>query len=118
MYARTTVLHTLLKAGDHIIAGDCLYGGSHDFLTRYARTLGWTYSFVDTQRPETWQAALTPRTRVFLAETITNPLMRVGRMVDVVAFCREHGLTSIIDNTFASPVNFRPLRAGFDVCFH
>jgi cystathionine gamma-synthase/cystathionine gamma-lyase/cystathionine beta-lyase len=118
MAAVTAVLHSLLRAGDHVIAGDCLYGGTHDFLTQHAEGLGWHYTFVDPLRPETWEAALTDRTRAFLVETITNPLMRVGRRPEVVEFSRRHGLTSVIDNTFASPVNFQPLRAGFDVCFH
>ena len=118
MAAVTSVLHSLLREGDHVIAGDCLYGGTHDFLTQHAESLGWRYTFVDPLRPETWEAARTDRTRVFLVETITNPLMRVGRLPEVVEFCRRNGLTSVIDNTFASPVNFQPLRAGFDLCFH
>jgi cystathionine beta-lyase/cystathionine gamma-synthase len=118
MAAITAVLHTLLRTGDHLIAGDCLYGGTHDFITERAADLGWDYTFVDPLRPDTWAAAVTERTRVFLVETITNPLTRVGRLPEVVAFSRSHGLTSVIDNTFASPVNFQPLLAGFDVCFH
>jgi cystathionine gamma-synthase/cystathionine gamma-lyase/cystathionine beta-lyase len=118
MAAVTAVLHSLLREGEHVIAGDCLYGGTHDFLTQHAESLGWRYTFVDPLRPETWEAARTDRTRAFLVETISNPLMRVGRLPEVVEFCRRHGLTSVIDNTFASPVNFQPLRTGFDLCFH
>ncbi|MFN7973153.1 MAG: aminotransferase class I/II-fold pyridoxal phosphate-dependent enzyme [Acidobacteriota bacterium] len=118
MAALSTTLHTFLAKGDHLIAGDCLYGGSHDFLTRHAADLGWSYTFVDPHRPDTWREALRPSTRLFLVETITNPLMRVPRLPDVVAFCREQRVLSLIDNTFASPVNFRPLAAGFDLAFH
>jgi cystathionine gamma-synthase/cystathionine gamma-lyase/cystathionine beta-lyase len=118
MAAVTTVLLSLLRAGDHLLVGDCLYGGTHDFLTEHAGSLGWAYTFVDTQNPDAWPGALTERTRVFLVETITNPLMRVGRLSEIVEFSRQHGLTSVIDNTFASPVNFQPLRTGFDVCLH
>ena len=53
-----------------------------------------------------------------LVETITNPLMRVGRHREIVAFARANGLTSVVDNTFASPVNFRPVAAGFDLVFN
>ena len=63
-------------------------------------------------------AARRPETRACLVETITNPLMRVGRLREVAAFARSEGLVSIIDNTFASPVNFRPVEAGFDLVFH
>jgi cystathionine beta-lyase/cystathionine gamma-synthase len=114
----TTALLSILRAGDHLLVGDCMYGGTHDFLTHHAEDLGWSFTFVDPQRPETWEAARTPRSRVFLVETITNPLMRVGRLREVVAFARRTGLTTVIDNTFASPVNFQPLSLGFDLCFH
>jgi cystathionine beta-lyase/cystathionine gamma-synthase len=118
MAAITTTLLSLLRAGDHLIALDTLYGGTLDFITQDAADLGWTYTLVDAQRAEDWSAACTERTRVFLAETITNPLMRVPRLAEMVAFCRRRGLTSVIDNTFATPVNFRPLDLGFDVCCH
>jgi cystathionine beta-lyase/cystathionine gamma-synthase len=118
MAAVTTILLSLMRAGDHLIAGDCLYGGTHDFLTGRAADLGWSFSFVDAGRPETWEAARTDRTKVFLVETITNPLMRVGLLDQVADFGRREGIVTVIDNTFASPVNFRPLQAGFDLVFH
>lgn len=118
MAAVTTTLLSLLRAGDHLLASDCLYGGSHDFLTQHAEGLGWRYSFVDVHRPETWAAARGPQTKVFLVETITNPLMRVGLLREIADFARREGMLTVIDNTFASPVNFRPLQAGFDLCVH
>ena len=118
MAAVTTILLSLMRAGDHLLAGDCLYGGTHDFLTGHAADLGWSFSFVDAGRPETWEAARTDRTKVFLVETITNPLMRVGLLDQVADFGRREGIVTVIDNTFASPVNFRPLQTGFDLVFH
>jgi cystathionine gamma-synthase/cystathionine gamma-lyase/cystathionine beta-lyase len=118
MAAVTTALLSVMQAGDHLLASDCLYGGTHDFLTHHAEDLGWRCSFVDVHRPETWAAARTPQTKVFLAETITNPLIRVGLLDEVASFARREGILTVIDNTFASPVNFRPLAAGFDLCFH
>ena len=118
MAAVTTILLSLMRAGDHLLAGDCLYGGTHDFLTGHAADLGWSFSFVDAGQPETWEAARTDRTKVFLVETITNPLMRVGLLDQVADFGRREGIVTVIDNTFASPVNFRPLQAGFDLVFH
>ncbi len=118
MAAVTTILLSLMRAGDHLLASDCLYGGTHDFLTGHAVDLGWSISFVDAGRPETWEAACTERTKVFLVETITNPLMRVGLLDQVADFGRREGIVTVIDNTFASPVNFRPLQVGFDVVFH
>lgn len=118
MAAITTTLLTLLRAGDHLIAADTLYGGTLDFIIQDSASLGWTYTFVDPQRPDTWEAARTERTRVFLTETIVNPLMRVPRLAEMVSFCRREGLVSVIDNTFATPINFRPLEHGFDACCH
>ena len=118
MAAMTATILTFLKKGDHLLAGSCLYGGTHDFLTQHAEDLGLSYTFVDDQSPDSWKQALRPDTRMFLVETITNPLMRVPRLRQVVEFARQERLTAIVDITFASPVNFRPLSIGFDVSFH
>ena len=118
MAAVATTLLSLLRVGDHLLASDCLYGGTHDFLTQHAEDLGWRYSFVDVHRPETWSAARTQQTKVFLVETITNPMMRVGLLREIADFARREGMLTVIDNTFATPVNFRPLQAGFDLCIH
>jgi cystathionine beta-lyase/cystathionine gamma-synthase len=116
MAAVTTILHTLLGAGDHLLVGNVLYGGTHDFLTEHAARLGWEYTVIDPHDPVSWAAR--PNTKAILVETITNPLLRVGRLRDVVTFAREHGIVSVVDNTFASPVNFRPVVAGFDLVFN
>ena len=118
MAALSACLLSLLEAGDHLLAADCGYGGTMSFLTEEAPRLGWTCTFIDPHRPESWEAARTPKTRVLLLEVITNPLMRVPRLTDVVAFARRHAITTIVDNTFATPLNFRPLDAGFDLVFH
>ena len=118
MAALATTLLSLLRTGDHFLVSDCLYGGTHDLVTHHADELGWSYSFVDTRDPSSWGAAKTPRTRLFLVESISNPLIRVPDLREVVRFAKQEGLTSVIDNTFASPVNFRPLEAGFDLVCH
>ncbi|HKN46867.1 MAG TPA: aminotransferase class I/II-fold pyridoxal phosphate-dependent enzyme, partial [Candidatus Polarisedimenticolia bacterium] len=115
MAAVSTVLLANLKKGDHLLAGDCLYGGTHDFLTRHADDLALSYTFIDVQRPETWAAARRPHTRLLLLETITNPLMRVPPLKEIAAFARQEGILTVIDNTFASPVNCRPLDLGIDL---
>ncbi|MBI3449945.1 MAG: PLP-dependent transferase, partial [Acidobacteria bacterium] len=76
------------------------------------------YTFVDAADPGAWAKARRPTTRLFLVETIANPLMRVPRLREVVDFARRERLTTLIDNTFASPVNFRPIPFGFDLAFH
>lgn len=118
MAAITAALHSVLRAGDHLLIGDTLYGGTHDFITHHAADNGWSYTFVDPHRPDAWEPAKQPNTKAFYVESITNPLMRVGRLGEVADFATEHGLVSIIDNTFATPVNFQPIKAGFDLSVH
>lgn len=118
MAALAAILIAVLEPGDHFLAATGLYGGSHSFVTRYAERCGWTCSFVDPLDPRSWEAAATPETRLFLLESISNPLMRVPRLERAAAFCRARSMVSVVDNTFATPVNFKPLRHGFDLSFH
>src|SRR5207244_3258920 len=118
MAAIATTLLTLLSAGDHVLAQNCLYGGTHALLTNDFARLGLAVEFVDGDDPDSWRAALRPSTRAIYVEAMTNPLLEVADLAAVAAFARRHGLVSIIDNTFATPVNFRPLEAGFDLAIH
>ena len=118
MAAIATTLLTCLSAGDHLLAQNCLYGGTRELLTKEFTRLGLAVDFVDGDAPDSWRAALRPGTRAIYVEAMTNPLLEVADHAAVAAFAREHGLISIIDNTFATPVNFRPLEAGFDLAIH
>ena len=118
MAAISSVLLSLVGAGDHILAHDGLYGGTYDLITKDLPKLGITSSFVDAGKPDTWAAAVTPKTRVFYVETITNPLLRVLALDEVVAFARANNLVTIIDNTIATPIQFRPAERGFDLIVH
>jgi cystathionine beta-lyase/cystathionine gamma-synthase len=118
MAAISSTLLSLLAAGDHVLAHDGLYGGTYDLLTQDLPRLGITATFVDASRPETWAAAVTPRTRVFYVETLTNPLIQLVALDEVARFARERGLISVIDNTLATPINFRPVEHGFDLVVH
>lgn len=118
MAAISTTLLSLMRVGDHLMVTDALYGGTMDFLTQHAADLGWSYSYVDGDDPGSWESRRTPHTRVFLTETITNPLMRVPALEVIPDFCHANGITSMIDNTFASPANFNPLEHGFDLVCH
>jgi len=118
MAAISAVLLSLLRQGDHLLAQDCLYGGTHTFLTEDIPDLGMSSDFFGGNAPDSWGQLLRPETRLMYVETMTNPLLEVADLEAVVAFSREHGLVSVIDNTFASPVNFRPLELGFDVELH
>lgn len=118
MAAITTALTALLKPGDHLLALDALYGGTYDFLREHSADLGWQCTYVSPTDPAEWERACRETTRVFIVETITNPLVRVPRLAELATFCRERGILSVIDNTFATPVNFRPIEAGFDLVCH
>ncbi len=115
MAAISTALLTVMSAGDHLLAQDCLYGGTTGLLTNELRRMGISHSHFDPQDPSSWPAQLQPTTRVIYVETLTNPLVQMADLEAVVDFAREHGLVSFIDNTFASPVNCRPAELGFDL---
>ena len=118
MAAISTTLLALLNAGDHFLAQSCLYGGTHDLITKDLPSLGITVDFIDANAPETWESKLQPRTKIVFMEAVTNPLLQVGDHRAMVAFCKAHGLLSLIDNTFPTPVNFRPIDLGYDISIH
>jgi cystathionine beta-lyase/cystathionine gamma-synthase len=118
MAAISTSLFALLGAGDHLLVQRDLYGGTHDFVTRDLPRFGVEHTLVDGSDPSSWEAAIRPNTRLLYVETIANPLVRVADLEAAVGFARAHGLVSMVDNTFASPVNFRPLTRGFDLSLH
>lgn len=118
MAAISTSLLSVLGPGDHLMVQHGVYGGTHTFLTQDLQRWGVTVSFVDPAKPDTWGLSLTSQTKGFYVETMSNPMVQVGDLPAVVDFCRSHGLVSFIDNTFATPVNFRPLEHGFDLVLH
>jgi cystathionine beta-lyase/cystathionine gamma-synthase len=118
MAAISTSLFTLLKPGGHVLAQDVLYGGTLGLLDTQFEALGLSYDFIDGSDPSSWDAKLRPETKAIYVETISNPLMGVPELQAVIDFAKRHGLVSMVDNTFASPVNFRPAEWGFDLSFH
>jgi cystathionine beta-lyase/cystathionine gamma-synthase len=118
MAAISTVLLTVLAPGGHVLAQDCLYGGTHDLLTKDFAAFGLSYDFINGDDPGSWESKLRPTTKAIYVEAMTNPLLQVANLKAAVEFARAHGLVSIIDNTFASPVNFRPAEWGFDLSLH
>jgi cystathionine beta-lyase/cystathionine gamma-synthase len=109
---------SVLAPGDHLLAQRCLYGGTHDLVTHELARLGIEHDFIDADRRDSWRELLRPNTRAIYVEALTNPLLQVADLEGVVQFARAHRLLSLIDNTFATPVNFRPLSAGFDLVLH
>ena len=118
MAAISTALLTVLSAGDHLLAQNSLYGGTHDLITKDFADFGLTYDFIDANDPSSWKEKLRPNTKAIYVETMTNPLLEVGDLKAIASFARENGLVSLIDNTFASPVNFRPAEHWYDISLH
>ena len=121
MAAISTAILSHLQAGDHLLTQRTLYGGTQSLLERDLSRFGITHSSIDIADPDgdtVWESALTPQTRMIFVESISNPLMEVGDLQAVVDFARRQNLVSVIDNTFATPVNFRPAEMGFDLVVH
>jgi cystathionine beta-lyase/cystathionine gamma-synthase len=114
MASISAILLTVLGTGDHMLVQDCLYGGTTGLLTNEFPRLAISHTPIDPQAPESWKEGLEPNTKVIYVETLTNPLVQMADLEAVVAFARDQGLVSVIDNTFASPINFRPAELGFD----
>ena len=113
--AVAAVLMANLKNGDHVVALDQCYGGTHDLLRWGAERFGWTCDLVDGRDPATWTAAFRRETRVFHLESPTNPILCVVDIRRAASIAHEHGALLTVDNTFASPVGQHPLELGADV---
>lgn len=118
MGAISATLLSVLAPGGHLLAQECLYGGTHDLLREDFPRLGIEVDFIDPDDPESWRERLRHSTRAIYVESISNPLVQVPDLAAAAEFARRHNLVSIIDNTFASPFNFRPLEIGFDLSLH
>lgn len=118
MAAISTALLSVLSAGDHLLVQDSLYGGTHDLLTKDFKAFGIAFDFINSDAPESWKAKLRKNTKAIYIETMANPLLHLPDVKAVVEFAKGNGLVSMIDNTFASPVNFRPAEWGFDLSLH
>ncbi len=115
--AEDALLH-LLAAGDHVVAGDDVYGGTFRLFEKVFRRHGVEVSWVDTTDVARVRAALRPNTRMIWIETPTNPLLKLTDLEAVGALGRERGLITVVDNTFASPFFQNPLQFGVSVVLH
>jgi cystathionine beta-lyase/cystathionine gamma-synthase len=118
MGAINAVLLGLLRAGDHVIAQQCLYGGTFAVFNALAARYGIDVSYVSGRDPAEVTAAVTPRSRLLFLETIANPTIAVSDLPALIAAGHQAGLTCVVDNTFATPVLCRPLEHGADIVVH
>jgi cystathionine gamma-lyase len=116
--AATDALLKLLSAGDHVICGENVYGGTHRLMVQVFQRLGLSFTFVDTRDPSRIEDAITPATRMVYVETPTNPMMRLTDLAAVGQIARRRDLLFVVDNTFATPYLQTPLAFGADIVLH
>jgi cystathionine gamma-synthase len=118
MSAITTTLGALLSAGDHLVMVRDAYHKTREFATTFLAQWGIETTFVAIDDPEVMSDAIRPETRLIFSETPTNPYLRIMDLSRMVEIARTHGITSIVDSTFATPINLRPLEYGVDLVIH
>lgn len=109
---------SLLKAGDHIVMANDVYGGTFRLVNRIMAELGIKFTAVDTADSDAFKAAMTPETKMVYLESPSNPLMHVTDIAEASKIAHEGGAIAVVDNTFASPYNQNPLDLGADVVVH
>ena len=116
--AATTTVMQLLSAGDHVVAGDDMYGGTFRLFDKVMRRRGHSFSYVNVTRPGAVAAAIRPETRLVWIETPTNPMLKLGDIRAIADECRGRDILLAVDNTFMSPISQRPLDLGADLVVH
>jgi cystathionine beta-lyase/cystathionine gamma-synthase len=112
----TALAHlAVLRPGDHLVSSSWIYGGTQHLFDEELGRLGIDITYVRPDQPRLWRRSVRKATRAIFVETPTNPLMRVIDMTPVAHVAREFGLALLVDATFASPINFRPLEHGADI---
>lgn len=108
----------LFNAGDHLVVGENVYGGTYRLMDKILTRFGLTFSFVDARDPQQIEDAIQPNTKALFLETPTNPLMRLTDLAAAGEIAKRRSVLLIVDNTFASPYFQRPLEFGADIVFH
>jgi cystathionine gamma-synthase len=116
--AASTTLMLMLKAGDHVLCGDDVYGGTYRLFQRVMADKGLQFDFVDMSNADQVVAAIKPATRLIWIESPTNPLLKLADIAAIAKAGRERGVLTVVDNTFASPYGQRPLELGADLVLH
>src|SRR5579864_1532106 len=116
--AATTTVLMLLRKGDHVIAGDDIYGGTYRLFEQVLRNYGLQFTYVDPQEPSNVEKALRKNTRLIWIETPTNPLMRIVDIRKISRISRRAKASLVVDNTFMSPYLQNPLSHGADIVVH
>jgi len=116
--AESTLLLSLLKSGDHVVAFDDLYGGTRRLFNEVLQDFGLEFTYVDARHPENVEKAIQGNTKLFWMETPTNPLMRLCDIEAIAKIAKAKNIITVIDNTFMTPYFQRPLDLGADIVVH
>ena len=118
MAAVASALMAVLAAGDHIVATTGLYSGTYHFVTEDLPRYGVESTLAQAEDPAAFEAAIRPNTRVIYLESPGNPTLMMNNLAAIAEIAKAHGVLTIVDNTFATPVNQRPIELGIDVVVH
>jgi len=118
MAAATTAVLTCCRVGDHVVAGDTLYGGTHQLFTQTLPRMGIAVTEVPADDPANFAAAITERTRLIYLESPANPTLVLTDIAAVAEIARAHGIPVLVDNTFCTPYLQNPLELGADIVLH
>jgi cystathionine beta-lyase/cystathionine gamma-synthase len=118
MAAILTSVFALMEKGDHAILQNDLYGGTYNAIVTELPRYGMEYTLVDGSDPGNFEKAIRPQTKILYIETPSNPTLKITEIKAVASIAKKHGLITVIDNTFASPVNQNPCDLGIDVVAH
>ncbi|WNG34769.1 cystathionine gamma-synthase [Archangium violaceum] len=116
--AGTDMLMHLLEAGDHVVVSDDVYGGTFRIFDKVFKRHGLSFSWVDLSNPDSFEKAITPKTKMVWVESPTNPMLKLIDLPRIAETAKKRGILSVCDNTFMSPYFQRPLELGFDVVTH
>ena len=114
----TDTVFRMLKSGDHVVAGENMYGGSYRLFSRVLEKYGLQFTYVDTSNAENVRGAIRDNTRIVFLETPTNPMMTITDIAACAAVAHERGALVVVDNTFCSPYLQRPIELGADIVVH
>lgn len=118
MAAVSNTMLAFLQKGDHVILQQTLYGGTYNFVVEEFHKFGIEYSFTKSLSVADFKKEIKPTTKVIFIETPSNPLLTITDMKAVAKLAKEHGIVTMIDNTFASPINQTPVDFGIDIIIH
>src|SRR3982751_6514087 len=108
----------LLKKGDHLLSCNSIFGSTHTVIKKYLPNFGIEYSYISAEKPEEWEAAIRPNTKMIYVETPTNPGLAIIDLEVISALAAKHNLILVVDNCFATPIAQRPIDFGAHLVVH